>query len=116
MIKKKLAASSKEMQNSRKGWRGLSVDLITALDDAVNSELDREIEAPDTGPGKLDGRIVLRIWSKSKLPREKLREIWYVASTIRFSMSHEHVPQERMCIAKSKLPRSGRFRERHVAH
>lgn len=64
------------MSNSRKGWRGLSVDLIPALDDAVNSEIDREVLIPNDGPGKVDGQIVLRIWSKSQLPKEKLRDIW----------------------------------------
>ena len=76
ILKRKLSVGLKEMSNSRKGWRGLSVDLIPALDDAVNSEIDREVLIPNDGPGKVDGQIVLRIWSKSQLPKEKLRDIW----------------------------------------
>lgn len=81
IIKRNLSGVTKEMQTSRKGWRGLSVDLITALDDAVNNEIDRKVETPNTGPGKLDGRIIRRIWGKSRLPTDKLRDIWYDLSS-----------------------------------
>ncbi|KAI0039553.1 hypothetical protein FA95DRAFT_1567114 [Auriscalpium vulgare] len=60
------------------GWRGLSVDLTTGdLDEKdAPDEAGRQV-LPDA---RLDGRTVRRIWTKSKLPSEKLREIWCVSS------------------------------------
>ncbi|THH10286.1 hypothetical protein EW145_g1441 [Phellinidium pouzarii] len=57
----------------RKGWRGLSVDLITNPEDnpVFSVELEEETEG-----GRLEGQIVKTIWLKSKLLPEKLRDIW----------------------------------------
>ncbi|KAI5124309.1 hypothetical protein M0805_008917 [Coniferiporia weirii] len=56
----------------RKGWRGLSVDLITNPEDNPLFSGSQE----DIDSGKLEGRVVKSIWSKSKLFPEKLRDIW----------------------------------------
>ncbi|KIK83214.1 hypothetical protein PAXRUDRAFT_832100 [Paxillus rubicundulus Ve08.2h10] len=69
------------------GWRGLSVDLITNQEDHPYSSADKE--KADTSDSEdepkfvqvgleesLNGRIVKRIWSASRLDRKKLRDIW----------------------------------------
>lgn len=60
-------------QTSRKGrasgWRGLSVDLLT------NGENSDFIHEP-SGAERLDGQLIKCIWSCSRLPRKRLREIW----------------------------------------
>ena len=62
------------------GWRGLSVDLLTAND--VPQQLDRgdgtvihDIVGPDE---KLEGLIIKRIWKNSGLDNSRLADIWYV--------------------------------------
>ncbi|TDL25004.1 hypothetical protein BD410DRAFT_72211 [Rickenella mellea] len=72
---------SKSPTSPRKGWRGLSVDLITNPEQ--NLPVDKgKVNSLDTGDddksldGKLNGRVVKAIWSKSKLDKGKLREIW----------------------------------------
>ncbi|KAF8495305.1 hypothetical protein JB92DRAFT_2748165 [Gautieria morchelliformis] len=60
-------------QNPRKGrasgWRGLSVDLLT------NGEKSNFME-DSSREERLDGSVIKSIWSCSKLPRVRLREIW----------------------------------------
>ncbi|KIJ10520.1 hypothetical protein PAXINDRAFT_102011 [Paxillus involutus ATCC 200175] len=69
------------------GWRGLSVDLITNQEDHPYPSADKEkVDTSDSedeakfvqvGPEEsLNGRIVKRIWSTSRLDRKKLRDIW----------------------------------------
>ncbi|KAF8590037.1 hypothetical protein K439DRAFT_1628247 [Ramaria rubella] len=51
------------------GWRGVSVDLLTSGDiPEFGDDVARE--------ERLDGVIIKRIWTCSKLPRARLREIW----------------------------------------
>ena len=59
----------------RKGWRGLSVDLIT---NPENSQSPIDANKPLDLEKKLNGRVVKLIWSQSKLDRSKLRVIWYI--------------------------------------
>ncbi|KAG7448095.1 uncharacterized protein BT62DRAFT_930176 [Guyanagaster necrorhizus] len=54
------------------GWRGLSVDLITGVDDLPAAESDSEDDSPFTLPP----HIVKRIWRKSCLEDIKLAQIW----------------------------------------
>lgn len=66
------ASAASSPSTPRKGWRGLSVDLITnPVENIVPPDPDESQEN-----WKLDGQIVKVIWSKSKLRPEKLREIW----------------------------------------
>ncbi|KAF9227784.1 hypothetical protein BS17DRAFT_746573 [Gyrodon lividus] len=69
------------------GWRGLSVDLITNQQDHPHLSADQEkVDASDTEDGqesvqvgpeeRLNGRIVKRVWSASRLDRKQLRDIW----------------------------------------
>lgn len=57
----------------RRGWRGLSVDLVTNPED--NPILPTASEE-DSEAGRLDGQVVKSIWSNSKLLPEKLKDIW----------------------------------------
>jgi hypothetical protein len=52
------------------GWRGLSVDLVTS------PEMSEDVRPED----RLEGGIVRAIWTKSKLERTKLKQIWYAFS------------------------------------
>ena len=60
------------------GWRGLSVDLLTAndvpqrLEHGNGSAID-DIIGPDE---KLEGPIIRRIWKRSGLDNSRLAEIW----------------------------------------
>lgn len=56
----------------KRGWRGISVDLITNPEENP-ALLDDGIEG-----SMLDGIVVRYIWSKSRLPKEKLKDIWCV--------------------------------------
>jgi len=71
------------------GWRGLSVDLITnpaenvlAVNDTGNESLEsvgsNEYEDVTRPDGRLEGYIVRRIWSCSRLANQKLRDIWCI--------------------------------------
>ncbi|KAF5373848.1 hypothetical protein D9758_000805 [Tetrapyrgos nigripes] len=74
-------------RRTRPGWRGLSIDLITGGDDLLNTsdstgqrgiETNEELDV-DTHVGpteRLEGYIVRIVWSRSKLPKEKLGAIW----------------------------------------
>ena len=56
----------------RKGWRGVSVDLVTNPEDhplISTSGDDEEIS-------RLEGHVVKTIWTRSRLLPEKLRDIW----------------------------------------
>ncbi|KAK7467430.1 hypothetical protein VKT23_004484 [Stygiomarasmius scandens] len=74
-------------KRTRPGWRGLSIDLITGGDDIVATNEDstkgRKTDSDDldvdthVGPTeRLEGYIVRMIWSRSKLPKEKLGAVW----------------------------------------
>ena len=57
---------------SRRGWRGVSVDLVTNPEEkTLLANL-----AETTEENRLDGRVVRSIWSKSHLQSDKLRDIW----------------------------------------
>ncbi|KAF5387565.1 hypothetical protein D9757_006529 [Collybiopsis confluens] len=64
----------------RKGWRGLSIDLITSdeLENGCQSaEKEKDAGKIDTGAiGRLPGPMVCVIWNKSQLGKAKLRTIW----------------------------------------
>jgi hypothetical protein len=68
---------------SSRGWRGLSVDLITDMDHPahVTSASSSASDSDDnTGhQDRLPGHVVRRIWSASKLEKNVLHQIWYVA-------------------------------------
>lgn len=60
------------------GWRGLSVDLLTANDipqqlDHGNGSAFDDIVGPDE---KLEGPIIRQIWKRSGLDNSRLAEIW----------------------------------------
>lgn len=58
----------------RRGWRGVSVDLVTNPEEkTLLACLAEDIEG-----NRLDGRTVKSIWSRSHLAPEKLKDIWYV--------------------------------------
>lgn len=58
----------------RKGWRGLSVDLITNPEEIPKvSASEDEAESM-----RLEAQVVKVIWSKSKIQPEKLKDIWCV--------------------------------------
>ncbi|KAG6877578.1 hypothetical protein C0992_009661 [Termitomyces sp. T32_za158] len=59
------------------GWRGLSVDLITAAQDAP---ADDDAVGPSD---KLEGRFVKPIWRRSRLGRKTLAEIWNECDPLR---------------------------------
>ncbi|KAF8798109.1 hypothetical protein BYT27DRAFT_7265219 [Phlegmacium glaucopus] len=57
------------------GWRGLSVDLLTATD--IPQQLDHGNNDDIVGPDeKLEGPIVRQIWKRSRLDNSRLAEIW----------------------------------------
>lgn len=67
------------------GWRGLSVDLITAtpeeLEDVKGKYKEQDPPQVDgiIGPhDRLEGNIVKVIWSRSRIEKSKLAEIWFV--------------------------------------
>ncbi|KAG5636823.1 hypothetical protein H0H81_006739 [Sphagnurus paluster] len=67
------------------GWRGLSVDLITGGNELPASptrdgeEDDVSTVVEDTD--ELDGRLVKKIWRRSRLDRSRLSEIWNECDT-----------------------------------
>ncbi|KAH8117209.1 hypothetical protein DFH11DRAFT_1573743 [Phellopilus nigrolimitatus] len=61
----------------RKGWRGLSVDLIT---NPENNPLFSPVSEEEGEGSRLEGQAVKGIWSKSKLLPEKLKDIWNVCA------------------------------------
>jgi hypothetical protein len=94
-----------ETRNRRAaGWRGLSVDLITGVEEfvglsppallpqttPVNRNGDLEMDNNNTenvssavgSDAKLEGPIVKFIWKKSGLESTRLAEIWYVKPTL----------------------------------
>lgn len=91
--------SPPEPRNRRAaGWRGLSVDLITGVEELVglssppgdNEKDDSNIEKTYQAIGtdeKLEGAIVKLIWKKSGLESMRLAEIWYVKKKKIFSFS-----------------------------
>ena len=54
------------------GWRGLSIDL----DQTVNMNATAVAAAEPAPDARLDARIVCRIWLKSGLEPQRLRDIW----------------------------------------
>jgi len=70
------------------GWRGLSVDLITATPEELTAhdqsikgkqkEWDIELVVNESvGPHEtLEGQIVKAIWVRSRIEKSKLAEIW----------------------------------------
>lgn len=57
---------------ARKGWRGVSVDLVTNPDEKnMLAALAEDVEG-----NRLDGRVVKSIWRRSNLQRDKLKDIW----------------------------------------
>ncbi|KAH9980963.1 hypothetical protein BGW80DRAFT_1453909 [Lactifluus volemus] len=61
------AAAPTKRQNA--GWRGLSIDVEPIAYSAP--------AAPEPGPdARLDGRLVRKIWLKSRLEPHRLRDIW----------------------------------------
>ncbi|KAJ4469048.1 hypothetical protein C8J55DRAFT_564619 [Lentinula edodes] len=79
-----LLSPSAALAISRKGWRGLSIDLVTSdeKDDRVpNKDKDKDnghgaAENGQTKFNRLPGPVVRVIWEKSRLSREKLSAIW----------------------------------------
>ncbi|KAK1236413.1 hypothetical protein PQX77_000353 [Marasmius sp. AFHP31] len=70
------------------GWRGLSIDLVTGErggeggkenehggTGALNSR-DEAVDRPVETYERLEGGVVKLIWSRSRLPKERLKEIW----------------------------------------
>ena len=87
------SSSPTSIKKARKaaGWRGLSVDLITNPDENLPPLPQSQpgsrrgsIESMESGgvtergmDDRLEGVVIRRIWTCSKLDREKLRAIWY---------------------------------------
>ena len=81
-----LSVPGAETTRTRKGWRGLSVDLIPADNPALGGgdggadekarirEKEREEVVP--GDARLPGKVVQRIWSLSRLDKARLKDIW----------------------------------------
>ncbi|KAI0318832.1 hypothetical protein OF83DRAFT_894262 [Amylostereum chailletii] len=72
-----------KMKRANAGWRGLSVDLIPADNPALQADsetpdtkVEREDEIEVGSGARLHGSVVRRIWTRSKLDRDRLREIW----------------------------------------
>ena len=73
------------------GWRGLSIDLITAT--ANEDDKTRGTSREQC----IDGQTVRTIWSCSKLDRKLLREIWLVSLSISIiSVSRNSLLKDRM--------------------
>ena len=74
------------------GWRGLSVDLITATPEELvahgqniqGKEWDIELVVNESiGPDEtLQGQIVKAIWLRSRIEKSKLAEIWWASKSI----------------------------------
>jgi hypothetical protein len=91
---KKLTHAEAKATRTRQGWRGLSVDLITAtpeeleLADAKGKEKARDLLSEryvdeNVGPDdRLEGSIVKLIWSRSRIDKSKLAEVWCVNSSL----------------------------------
>ncbi|KAF5357808.1 hypothetical protein D9756_001473 [Leucocoprinus leucothites] len=86
---KKLSHAQAKRTRKAAGWRGLSVDLITATPEELRahdervkgkqreSELFELVVDENVGPGeRLEGGIVGAIWSRSRIENSKLVEIW----------------------------------------
>ncbi|KAJ3932817.1 MAG: hypothetical protein NXY57DRAFT_864617, partial [Lentinula lateritia] len=79
-----LLSPSAALAISRKGWRGLSIDLVTSddKDDVVpNADKDKDSghgagENDQSKFNRLPGPVVRIIWEKSRLSRDKLSAIW----------------------------------------
>ncbi|KAJ4475689.1 hypothetical protein J3R30DRAFT_3224675, partial [Lentinula aciculospora] len=78
-----LLSPSAALSIPRKGWRGLSIDLITS-DEQENGE-DKNKDRDSSGQGKqnageqlnrLPGSVVRVIWTKSRLSKDRLGAIW----------------------------------------
>jgi len=81
---------------SSSGWRGTSIDGFSAIalggsagagesgwesGDAQGDKVGKLGQGGNQDEGKLKGYVVKAIWSLSKLPREKLQEIWKECDT-----------------------------------
>ncbi|KLO10402.1 hypothetical protein SCHPADRAFT_856598 [Schizopora paradoxa] len=71
-------APTSASSTTRKGWRGLSVDLIMHPED----QQETPAQLTDPGPRKLDREVVRVIWSRSKLKAESLRNIWLECASV----------------------------------
>ncbi|KXN86924.1 Increased rDNA silencing protein 4 [Leucoagaricus sp. SymC.cos] len=79
---KKLSHAEAKRTRQAAGWRGLSVDLITATpEELLAHEKGKEkanlVVDENVGPDeRLEGSIVKVIWSRSRIEKSKLAEIW----------------------------------------
>jgi hypothetical protein len=67
------------------GWRGLSIDIDMVAGTYAAPAQTKSIStaAPEPAPdARLDGRIVRKIWLKSGLDAQRLRDIWCVIISI----------------------------------
>ncbi|KZV67995.1 hypothetical protein PENSPDRAFT_736222 [Peniophora sp. CONT] len=79
-----LSVPGTETPRTRKGWRGLSVDLIPADNPAFTGESEKSgmrVKVPEReeivpGDARLSSGVVKRIWSLSRLDRARLKDIW----------------------------------------
>ncbi|KIY67602.1 hypothetical protein CYLTODRAFT_490512 [Cylindrobasidium torrendii FP15055 ss-10] len=79
----RLNAGTLSPPRTRQGWRGISVDLTTAPPSQPPSPAIIEMVAQE----KLPGAVVKRIWQLSRLPRQRLNEIWEESVTASASSS-----------------------------
>jgi hypothetical protein len=80
---RRLAHAEAKRTRQAVGWRGLSVDLITAppeeIQDVKGKNKEQGLPQIDEtiGPNdRLEGCIIKSIWSRSGIERRKLIEIW----------------------------------------
>ncbi|KAF7778643.1 hypothetical protein Agabi119p4_2988 [Agaricus bisporus var. burnettii] len=80
---RRLAHAEAKRGRQAAGWRGLSVDLITAtpeeLQDAKGKNREQSLPQVDESVGpndRLEGSIIKSIWSRSGIEKRKLVEIW----------------------------------------
>lgn len=74
------------------GWRGVSIDLTTSDEPPTVNEDDWIADGDELviGPSeRLDGYVIRHIWSRSRLDKSKLADIWYDSIFISPS-SHTH--------------------------
>ncbi|KAL0581107.1 hypothetical protein V5O48_000896 [Marasmius crinis-equi] len=73
---------ARKTRNSSAGWRGLSIDLVTgekggeSKDKGMFNGSDEDDERPVGANERLEAGLVKIIWSRSRLPKERLKEIW----------------------------------------
>lgn len=114
-----LSVPGAETPRTRKGWRGLSVDLIPADNPALAGEgggdekvMTREKveEKEEVVPGdaRLPSGVVKRIWSLSRLEKTRLKDIWYVWPPPGYCFSYYHLIKCRDSVSDPAKPAEGR--------